>query len=68
MAAELDPRHLDKRTSARYAQRGQLDPAELERHLQQLPDLAEKVALVETPPPGVNAAEGEEDDEDGEEA
>ncbi|QQR42474.1 RNA polymerase subunit sigma [Myxococcus xanthus] len=48
MADSADPKYLDKRTAERYVRSGQLDEAEYERHLQGLPDVAEKSVPVET--------------------
>jgi hypothetical protein len=60
MADTLDPKYLDKRTAERYLRSGQLDEGTYERHLKELPDVAEKSSPVET------AMDGEEffDDED----
>ncbi|SEL62706.1 hypothetical protein SAMN05444354_107149 [Stigmatella aurantiaca] len=62
MADTLDPKHLDKRTAERYLRSGQLDEGTYERHIKELPDVAEKSVPVET------AMDGEEffDDEDDE--
>ncbi|QDE84731.1 RNA polymerase subunit sigma [Myxococcus xanthus] len=48
MADSADPKYLDKRTVERYVRSGQLDEVEYERHLQGLPDVAEKSVPVET--------------------
>ncbi|QDE91793.1 RNA polymerase subunit sigma [Myxococcus xanthus] len=48
MADSADPKYLDKRTAERYVRSGQLDETEYERHLQGLPDVAEKSVPVET--------------------
>ncbi|NOJ80173.1 RNA polymerase subunit sigma [Myxococcus xanthus] len=48
MADSADPKYLDKRTVERYVRSGQLDETEYERHLQGLPDVAEKSVPVET--------------------
>jgi hypothetical protein len=60
MADTLDPKYLDKRTAERYLRSGQLDEGTYERHLKDLPDVADKSVAVET------AMDGEEffDDED----
>lgn len=62
MADTLDPKYLDKRTAERYLRSGQLDEGTYKRHIEELPDVAEKSATVET------AMDGEEffDDEDDE--
>ena len=48
MANTTDPKHLDKRTAERYLRSGQLDEKTWQRHLESLPDLADKAATVET--------------------
>jgi hypothetical protein len=48
MADTLDPKFLDKRTAERYLRSGQLDDKAYERHLKNLPDVADKAATVET--------------------
>ena len=48
MADTLDPKHLDKRTIARYVRYGHVDEKAYEKHMKGLPDLAERTAPVET--------------------
>lgn len=48
MANTTDPKHLDKRTAERYLRHGQLDEKSWQRHLESLPDLADKAIPVET--------------------
>ena len=48
MADAMDPKHLDKRTAERYLRSGQLDEATYKRHIESLPDVAEKSVPVET--------------------
>ncbi len=48
MPDSLDPKLLDKRTAERYLREGLLDEKAYERHLKNLPDVAEKSAAVET--------------------
>jgi hypothetical protein len=48
MADAMDPKHLDKRTVERYLRSGQLDEAAYKRHIEGLPDVAEKSVPVET--------------------
>ncbi len=48
MADTLDPKHLDKRTLARYVRSGQVDEKLLEKHLKGLPDLTDRQSQVET--------------------
>jgi hypothetical protein len=52
MAHEIDPKHLDRRTSPRYLQRGNLDAKEYEKYLKALPDLADKCEPVTSEQPG----------------
>lgn len=56
MANELDPRHLDKRVSQRYIDRGALSQKDLEKHLKSLPDLADKADKVTVEQPERGAA------------
>jgi hypothetical protein len=49
--AELEIKHLDKRTQARYQNRGVLTDKDLEKHLKSLPDLADKAVKLETQQP-----------------
>lgn len=58
MADTLNPKHIDKRTAERYLRSGQLDEKSFERHLTELPDVADKAVPVET------AMEGEDFDDD----
>ncbi|EPX62380.1 hypothetical protein D187_008568 [Cystobacter fuscus DSM 2262] len=48
MADAMDPKHLDKRTVERYLRSGQLDETSYKRHIEGLPDVAEKSVPVET--------------------
>jgi hypothetical protein len=48
MAEPLDPKNIDKRTSARYLSQGELDEKAWERYLKSLPDVSDKAASVET--------------------
>ncbi len=48
MADTLDPKTLDKRTAERYLRTGQLDEKAYQRHLESLPDVADKAVPVET--------------------
>lgn len=61
MADTQDPKMLDKRTAARYRDAGQLDEKAWERHLKQLPDLAEEALPVET---RMSSGPSDESDED----
>jgi hypothetical protein len=46
--AELDPRYTDKRTIDRYIKTGMIDEKEYEKHVKNLPDVAEKGMAVES--------------------
>jgi hypothetical protein len=48
MANTTEPKHLDKRTAERYLRNGELDEKTWQRHLESLPDLADKAVPVET--------------------
>jgi hypothetical protein len=64
MADTLNPKHLDKRTAERYLRSGQLDEKAFERHLTELPDVADKATTVETAMDGDDFDDEFEDDED----
>jgi hypothetical protein len=48
MANPSDPKHLDKRTAERYLRSGVIDEKSYQRHIESLPDVAEKSVPVET--------------------
>jgi hypothetical protein len=48
MANPTDPKYLDKRTVERYLRSGVLDEKTYQRHIESLPDAAEKSVPVET--------------------
>lgn len=48
MANPTDPKYLDKRTAERYLRSGTLDEKAYQRHIESLPDVAEKGVPVET--------------------
>jgi hypothetical protein len=48
MANPTDPKHLDKRTAERYLRSGIVDEKAYQRHIESLPDVAEKSVPVET--------------------
>jgi hypothetical protein len=48
MANPSDPKHIDKRTAERYLRSGVLDEKSYQRHIETLPDVAEKSVPVET--------------------
>ncbi len=64
MADAMDPKHLDKRTVERYLRSGQLDEATYKRHIEGLPDVAEKSVPVETLMQDEDFDDDFEDDED----
>ncbi|WNG19158.1 hypothetical protein [Cystobacter fuscus] len=64
MADAMDPKHLDKRTVERYLRSGQLDEATYKRHIEGLPDVAEKSVPVETLMQDEDLDDDFEDDED----
>jgi hypothetical protein len=64
MADAMDPKHLDKRTVERYLRSGQLDEAAYKRHIEGLPDAAEKSVPVETLMQDEDLDDDFEDDED----
>jgi hypothetical protein len=59
MADPHDSKTLDKRVVHRYVRKGIVDDKEYEKHLKNLPDLAEKAAPVEA------SIEGEDLDDEG---
>jgi len=48
MAEKQNPPSFDKRTAERYIRTGQLEEKDYERHLKNLPDIAEKASSVQT--------------------
>lgn len=48
MANPTDPKQLDKRTAERYLRSGAVDEKAYQRHIESLPDLADKAVPVET--------------------
>jgi hypothetical protein len=48
MANPTDPKQLDKRTAERYLRSGAVDEKAYQRHIETLPDVAEKSVPVET--------------------
>ena len=59
MSDVIDPRYSDKRTAERYIKSGQLDEKVWEKHMKNLPDVAEKGEPVEA-----NLSDLDEDFED----
>jgi hypothetical protein len=64
MANPSDPKHLDKRTAERYVRSGVLDEKSYQRHIETLPDVAEKSVPVETVMHDELEDDDFEDDED----
>ena len=48
MANPTDPKQLDKRTAERYLRSGAVDEKAYQRHIESLPDVADKGVPVET--------------------
>ncbi|WP_375772272.1 hypothetical protein NR798_15740 [Archangium gephyra] len=48
MADPTDPKQLDKRTAERYLRSGAVEEKAYQRHIESLPDVAEKSVPVET--------------------
>lgn len=48
MANPTDPKQLDKRTAERYLRSGAVDEKAYQRHIETLPDVADKSVPVET--------------------
>ncbi len=48
MADPTEPKQLDKRTAERYLRSGAVDEKAYQRHIESLPDVAEKSVPVET--------------------
>lgn len=44
----LDPKHADKRTFERYLRNGELEEKAWNKHLEALPDVAEKAVPIES--------------------
>jgi hypothetical protein len=49
--SDIEIKHLDKRTQARYLARGILPEKEFEKHLKSLPDLADQVLDLDVEQP-----------------
>jgi hypothetical protein len=48
MAEEIDLKEMDRRLVARLVRKGDVSEREVEKALKQLPDVADKAALVDT--------------------
>ncbi|MBN8472226.1 hypothetical protein JYJ95_37465 [Corallococcus exiguus] len=66
MADGINPKHLDKRTAERYQRSGQVDEDAYKKHLEELPDVADKSVPIETLMDGDidDDFDDEDDDED----
>ncbi|NRD47342.1 hypothetical protein D7Y27_42775 [Corallococcus sp. AB004] len=66
MADGINPKHLDKRTADRYQRSGQVDEDAYKKHLEELPDVADKSVPIETLMDGdiEDDFDDEDDDED----
>ena len=66
MADGINPKHLDKRTAERYQRGGQVDEDAYKKHLEELPDVADKSVPIETLMDGDidDDFDDEDDDED----
>ncbi|NRD59697.1 hypothetical protein HRD49_42490 [Corallococcus exiguus] len=66
MADGINPKHLDKRTADRYQRSGQVDEDAYKKHLEELPDVADKSVPIETLMDGDidDDFDDEDDDED----
>ncbi|RKG58198.1 hypothetical protein D7X30_17165 [Corallococcus sp. AB011P] len=65
MAEGINPKHLDKRTAERYQRSGQVDEDAYKKHLEELPDVADKSVPIETLMDGdIDDDLDDEDDDD----
>lgn len=65
MAEQHDDRIIDKRVAHRYVRKGVLDEKEYEKHIKNLPDLAEQAAPVEASIEGEDLDDGTDAPEGG---
>jgi hypothetical protein len=65
MADPHDSKTLDKRVVHRYVRKGVVDEKEYEKHLKNLPDLAERAAPVEASIEGEDLDDDEGDGDEG---
>jgi hypothetical protein len=59
MADPFENKHIDKRVAHRYLRKGIVDDKEYEKHLKNLPDLAERAVPVEASIESEDLAEDE---------
>ncbi|MFB1484955.1 hypothetical protein [Corallococcus sp. RDP092CA] len=64
MAEGINPKHLDKRTAERYLRSGQVDEEAYKKHLEELPDAADKAVPIETLMDGDLDDDFDDEDED----
>ncbi|WP_223644569.1 hypothetical protein [Corallococcus sp. EGB] len=64
MAEGINPKHLDKRTAERYQRSGQVDEEAYKKHLEELPDVADKAVPIETLMDGDIDDDFDDEDED----
>ncbi|MBN9686851.1 MULTISPECIES: hypothetical protein [unclassified Corallococcus] len=65
MAEGINPKHLDKRTAERYQRSGQVDEDAYKKHLEELPDVADKAVPIDTQMDGdIDDDFDDEDDDD----
>ncbi|MGE6761976.1 hypothetical protein ACQKGO_28450 [Corallococcus interemptor] len=64
MAEGINPKHLDKRTAERYQRSGQVDEDAYKKHLEELPDVADKAVPIDTQMDGDIDDDFDDDDED----
>ncbi|MBN8227123.1 hypothetical protein JYK02_06315 [Corallococcus macrosporus] len=64
MAEGINPKHLDKRTAERYQRSGQVDEDAYKKHLEELPDVADKAVPIETLMDGDLDDDFDDEDED----
>lgn len=64
MAEGINPKHLDKRTAERYQRSGQVDEEAYKKHLEELPDVADKSVPIETLMDGDIDDDFDDEDED----
>lgn len=64
MADGINPKHLDKRTAERYQRSGQVDEEAYKKHLEELPDVADKAVPIDTQMDGDIDDDFDDEDED----
>ena len=64
MAEGINPKHLDKRTAERYQRSGQVDEDAYKKHLEELPDVADKAVPIDTQMDGDIDDDFDDEDED----